>query len=88
MTIDEKIEQAAREHSINPITQLDYVLGANFLKSEMLADMQKLAKALEKAIQYGEFAEWAIEENESLQKLDVDARQALAEFKQKYQGEK
>lgn len=80
MTIDEKIEQAAREYSINPITQLDYILGASFVKSEMLADMQKMAEALEKI--------YKVECKQQSCSIAARAisRQALAEFNAKYKG--
>lgn len=101
MTIDEKIKQAAEEYSINPYTQVDYTLGANFLKSEMLADMQKLVDALEF---YADKLNWRTNSGkigitpltngcdaEIIDRLFTGgkrARQALTEFNAKYKGEK
>lgn len=111
MTIDEKIKQAA-ENSVNrhwlELNEADarvrkFEQGANFLKSEMLADMQKLAEALKF------YANMAKDDDRNLDDcleracinraeskeynlggkyVAEKAVKALAEFNEKYKGEK
>lgn len=117
MTIDEKIKQAAE--AIADVITIDgrplvnterssfifgFYQGEQYAKSEMLADMQKLAEALEF---YADESSWSISETyKQFNRIDDQdleykpgcgrydllagkkARQALAEFNAKYKGEK
>jgi len=113
MTIDEKIEKAAEENyksipwqfvnnqSFHSVHRNAFSAGAEAMKFEMLADMQKLAKALEF---YADKLNWRTNSGkigitpltngcdaEIIDRLFTGgkrARQALAEFNAKYKGEK
>ena len=104
MTIDEKIKQAAEGQSMRLTSSLIdadtrariFTNGAKFLKSEMLADMQKLADALEyyNSLSDRVSVEYAYKDNTFCYSLVTDARlqtlagQALAEFNVKYKEQK
>lgn len=112
MTIDEKIKQAAddfkqqmdRNNNPNVFSETSFNLGVNLMKSEMLADMQKLAEAL---AFYADESSWSISETyKQFNRIDDQdleykpgcgrydllagkkARQALSDFNAKYKGEK
>ena len=93
MTIDEKIKQAADKYKrmLVPqdgyMTQRCFIAGADFLKSEMLADMQKLIVALE-FYANNSTSVWDCNGEHEIEHDSGKARQALAEFNAKYKGEK
>lgn len=100
MTIDEKIKQAAEtqsERSVRDFGQLsdtlvvsriNYERGARMVKSEMLADMQKLVDALEYCAENADPDDEAALAQKFLCMRGA-CRIALAEFNAKYnKGEK
>ena len=79
--LQSKIEREAKEHSRdldNPykyLAEINYEAGAAKYAEQLI----KAVEALKKSIEFGEYAEWAIEESKELQKLDEDARKFLEE---------
>ena len=104
MTIDDKIKQAAEKYApIYPndghtscLEQCAFIAGADVMKSEMLADMQKLAEALEyyNSLSDRVSVEYAYKDNTFCYNVVTDERlrtlatKALAEFNAKYKGDK
>lgn len=102
MTIDEKIKQAAdeykqqmdRNNNPNVFSETSFNLGVSLVKSEMLADMQKMAEALEyyNSLSDRVSVEYAYKDNTFCYNVVTDARletlagQVLAEFNAKYKG--
>ena len=92
MTIDEKIKQAADKYKrmLVPqdgyMTQRCFIAGADFLKSEMLADMQKLADALEFYQKHADCNSGVIYGNCrcSFCKRDEEFKRTFSEFNAKY----
>ena len=99
MTIDEKIEKAAEENyksipwqfvnnqSFHSVHRNAFSAGAEAMKFEMLADMQKLIVALE-FYANNSTSVWDCNGEHEIEHDSGKARQALAEFNAKYKGEK
>lgn len=48
--------------------------------TELTSKLEVAKKALKKAIEFSEYAEWAVDESKEIQQLDLDARAALKEL--------
>ena len=95
MTIDEKIKQAADKYKrmLVPqdgyMTQRCFIAGAEFLKSEMLADMQKMAESLENIINdLNNICGCSYDEQCTACFLKEKYENPLAQFNEKYKGKK
>ena len=101
MTIDEKIKQAAEENyksipwqfvnnqSFHSVHRNAFSAGAEAMKSEMLADMQKMAESLEDIINdLNNICGCSYDEQCTACFLKEKYENPLAQFNEKYKGKK